>query len=76
MPTIGMFYGIIVRMLAMDTQQHHLPHIYEEYQGRQAVNGYRMGISSMAKSPPASCGWGRRGSRFTRKNCSPIGHWR
>jgi hypothetical protein len=37
MPTISMFYGIIVRMLFMDTQQHHLPHLHVEYQGKQAV---------------------------------------
>ena len=37
MPTISMFYGIIVRMLFLDTQQHHLPHLHVEYQGKQAV---------------------------------------
>ncbi len=37
MPTISMFYGIIIRMMFMDTQQHHLPHIHVEYQGREAV---------------------------------------
>ena len=37
MPTISMFYGIIVRMLFMDTKQHNLPHIHVEYQGMQAV---------------------------------------
>ena len=37
MPTISMFYGIIIRMLYMDTQQHHLPHLHVEYQGMQAV---------------------------------------
>lgn len=37
MPTISMFYGIIVRMLFMDIQQHHLPHLHVEYQGKQAV---------------------------------------
>lgn len=37
MPTISMFYGIIVRMLFMDTQQHHLPHIHVECQGMKAV---------------------------------------
>lgn len=37
MPTISMFYGIIVRMLFMDTQQHNLPHLHIEYQGQQAV---------------------------------------
>ena len=37
MPTISMFYGIIVRMLFMDTQQHNLPQLHIEYQGQQAV---------------------------------------
>ena len=37
MPTISMFYGIIIRMLFMDKQQHHLPHLHEEYQVKQAV---------------------------------------
>ena len=37
MPTISMFYGIIVRMLYMDMQQHHLPHLHIEYQGKDAV---------------------------------------
>jgi len=32
-----MFYGIIVRMLFVDTQQHHLPHLHVEYQGAEAV---------------------------------------
>ncbi|MBL8408727.1 MAG: DUF4160 domain-containing protein [Candidatus Accumulibacter sp.] len=37
MPTISMFFGIIIRMMFMDTQQHHLPHLYVEYQGEKAV---------------------------------------
>ena len=37
MPTISMFYGIIIRMLFMDTKQHNLPHLHVEYQGKQAV---------------------------------------
>ena len=37
MPTISMFYGIIVRMLYLDSQRHHLPHIHVEYQGMMAV---------------------------------------
>ena len=37
MPTISMFFGIIVRMLFMDTRQHHLPHLHLEYQGMKAV---------------------------------------
>jgi hypothetical protein len=37
MPTISMFYGLIIRMLFMDTKQHNLPHIHVEYQGQNAV---------------------------------------
>lgn len=37
MPTISMFYGIIIRMMFMDTQQHHLPHVHVEYQDQKAV---------------------------------------
>ena len=36
MPAISMFYGIIIRMMFFDTQQH-LPHIHVEYQGQKAV---------------------------------------
>ena len=31
MPTISMFYGIIVRMMFMDTQQHHLPYLRKRF---------------------------------------------
>ena len=37
MPTISMFYGLIIRMLFMDTQQHHLPHLHVEYQDVEVV---------------------------------------
>jgi len=37
MPTISMFDGLVIRMLYMDTQQHHLPHLHVEYQGTEAV---------------------------------------
>ena len=37
MPTISMFYGILIRMFFMDTDKHHLPHIHAEYQGEIAV---------------------------------------
>jgi hypothetical protein len=36
-PTISMFYGIIVRMFFMDSGQHNLPHLHVEYQSKEAV---------------------------------------
>ena len=37
MPTISMFYGIIIRMYFEDNEQHHLPHIHAEYAEHEAV---------------------------------------
>ena len=37
MPTISMFYGIIIRMYREIGGQHNLPHIHAEYQGEEIV---------------------------------------
>lgn len=37
MPTISMFYGILIRMFFYDTDKHNVPHIHAEYQGQMAV---------------------------------------
>ena len=37
MPTISMFYGILVAMYALDTEKHHLPHIHVRYNEFKAV---------------------------------------
>lgn len=37
MPTISMFYGIIIRMYYFDNQQHSVPHIHVHYQDESAV---------------------------------------
>lgn len=36
MPTISIFYGIIVMMYYNDTGQHHTPHIHVKYQNDEA----------------------------------------
>ena len=36
MPTISMFFGILVSVFYGDTEQHHTPHIHVRYQGRKA----------------------------------------
>ncbi|RJQ44439.1 MAG: DUF4160 domain-containing protein [Nitrospiraceae bacterium] len=36
MPTISMFFGILVSMFYGDNEQHHTPHIHVRYQGRKA----------------------------------------
>ena len=37
MPTISMFYGLLIRMFFRDTEKHHVPHIHADYQGQVAV---------------------------------------
>ncbi|MDM3871116.1 DUF4160 domain-containing protein [Porticoccus sp. W117] len=37
MPTISMFYGLIIRMYYFDNQRHHAPHIHVHYQDECAV---------------------------------------
>jgi hypothetical protein len=36
MPTISMFYGILVSILYEDNVRHHLPHIHVRYSGEKA----------------------------------------
>ncbi len=37
MPTISMFYGILIRMFFRDIERHNLPHIHADYQGSVGV---------------------------------------
>jgi hypothetical protein len=37
MPTISMFYGIVIRMYFFDDKQHYVAHIHAEYAGQKAV---------------------------------------
>lgn len=34
MPTISMFYGIIIHLYFFDNQKHHTPHFHARYQGQ------------------------------------------
>jgi len=33
MPTISMFYGILIKMFFKDNDKHYAPHIHADYQG-------------------------------------------
>ena len=37
MPTISMFYGIIIYMYFFDDKRHHAPHVHAEYAEHKAV---------------------------------------
>jgi hypothetical protein len=39
MPVISMFYGVIIRMYLLDTQNHNLPHLHARYAEFEASIG-------------------------------------
>lgn len=53
MPTISMFYGIVVYMYLMDNKQHHLPHIHTRYQDMKASISILDGNLLDGDIPPA-----------------------
>ena len=53
MPTISMFYGIIVSMYFLDNKQHKLPHIHAKYQGQEVVVSIPDGEVLDGNFPPA-----------------------
>ncbi|MDI9333461.1 MAG: DUF4160 domain-containing protein [Cytophagales bacterium] len=52
MPTISMFYGLLVRMFFNDIERHNLPHIHVEYQGQVGTYAIADGALLAGKLPP------------------------
>jgi len=52
MPTISMFYGIIVTMLFEDNDRHNLPHIHVRYAGDKASIAIEDGRLLGGRFPP------------------------
>lgn len=52
MPTISMFYGILIRMFFYDTNKHNMPHIHADYQGQVAVYAIHDGSVLAGELPP------------------------
>ncbi|MEQ1525211.1 MAG: DUF4160 domain-containing protein [Gallionella sp.] len=52
MPTISMFYGILVLMFYRDNRRHHLPHIHVRYQGVEAAISIDDGSVLDGELPP------------------------
>ncbi|TYT75967.1 DUF4160 domain-containing protein [Desulfobotulus mexicanus] len=52
MPTISMFYGILILMFFRDNRQHHLPHIHVRYQGEEAAIAIEDGSILGGRIPP------------------------
>jgi len=52
MPTISMFYGILVSMFFEEGERHHLPHIHVRYQGFKASIAIDDGRILAGQFPP------------------------
>jgi len=52
LPTISMFYGIIVSLYFVDNRQHHTPHIHVKYQDDEAVVAIPNGDLLEGQIPP------------------------
>jgi hypothetical protein len=52
MPTISMFYGILVLMFFRDNKQHNLPHIHARYQSDEAAISIEDGAVLDGRLPP------------------------
>lgn len=44
MPTISLFYGILVSIYFRDNQRHHLPHVHVRYQENSAAIAIEDGV--------------------------------
>jgi Domain of unknown function (DUF4160) len=53
MPTISMFYGIVIYMYFFDNDRHHLPHIHAKYQDFKAIFSIAEGAVIGGNLPPA-----------------------
>ena len=52
MPTISMFYGILVAILYEDNDRHHLPHIHARYSGMKVSIAIEDGRVLAGEIPP------------------------
>ena len=53
MPTISMFYGIIISLYFFDDERHSLPHIHAKYQGQDASFSILDGALLSGEIPPS-----------------------
>ena len=72
MPTISMFYGIIIRMY--NNGEHNPPHFHAQYQGRVAVFDMDGNITE-GEMPLNSASRSLPGLKSIKMNCLRTGNW-
>lgn len=53
MPSISMFYGIVVYLYFFDDERHKVPHVHAKYQGQEASFSIMDGALLAGEIPPA-----------------------
>ena len=53
MPTISMFYGVVIYLYFFDDERHKLPHIHAKFQGSEASFSILDGAVLVGEIPPA-----------------------
>ena len=74
MPTISMFYGIIIYLYFIDNRQHHIPHIHVKYQEHEAVVSIPDGELLEGNLPNPKMKLLQAGLNFTRMNLLLTGN--
>lgn len=75
MPTISMFYGILVLMYFRDNRRHNLPHIHVRYQGEEAVISIGDGEIFDGTLPPKQLKMVQAWIEIHKDDCSWTGNW-
>ena len=61
MPTISMFYGIVIYLYFYDNERHKTPHLHAKYQGQDASISILDGDVLAGEIHKASYAWFRHG---------------
>jgi hypothetical protein len=76
MPTISMFYGILISLLYEDNDRHHLPHFHARYQSFKASIAIEDVRVLAGNLPRDSLSWFRPGLSYIAMNWLPTGNSR
>lgn len=76
MPTISMFYGIVICLYFFDDERHKLPHIHAKYQGQEASFSILDAALLSGEIPVAKVRLVQAWIKFIVKICWLTGIWR
>lgn len=75
MPTISMFYGIVICLYFYDDERHKLPHIHAKYQGHEASFSILDAAQLSGEIPTSKVRLVQAWIEFIVNHCWRIGIW-